>query len=223
MPDLNLVLLGPPGAGKGTQAKPLAAERGLVYIATGDLLRSAVTTASEAGRTAKRYMDAGDLVPDALVFGLLIDAVAGPMAAAGFILDGFPRTTPQADALDSELDRLQRPRSRAILIDVPDDVVIGRLCGRRICVAHGHEYHVDYRPPTRAGICDLDGSPLVRRDDDEPMTIRHRLAVYHEQTEPLIAHYEHRQRLCRVDGERDASEIRSRLAALISRPWELRP
>jgi adenylate kinase len=177
-----------------------------------------VTAASEAGRTAKRYMHAGDLVPDALVFGLLIDSVARTVAAGGFIRDGFPRTTPQADALDSELDRLQRARSRAILIDVPDHVVVGRLSGRRICVQHGHEYHVACRPPTRAGICDLDGSPLVRRDDDEPMTIRHRLAVYQEQTEPLIAHYEHRLRLCRVGGERDASEIRTRLAALISGP-----
>lgn len=220
MADLNLVLIGPPGSGKGTQAKPLAAERGLNYIATGDLLRTAVATRSQAGRTAKRYMDAGDLVPDELVFALLVEAIERDTAAGGIVLDGFPRTTEQAHALDSELERLGRPLPQAILLDVPDDVLIGRLSGRRICAQQGHEYHVDYRPAARAGVCDLDGSPLIRRDDDEPATIRRRLAVYHDQTEPLIAHYEHRQRLHRVDGEGDPSDIRSRLAAAISGAWD---
>jgi adenylate kinase len=223
MSDLNLVLLGPPGAGKGTQAKPLAAERRLVYIATGDLLRTAVTTGSEAGRTAKRYMNAGELVPDQLIIGLLVEAIARHAPPGGFILDGFPRTTAQAHALDSELERLEQPRPRAILIDVPDDVLIGRLSGRRICARQGHEYHLDYRPPARAGICDVDGSALVRRDDDEPATSRRRLAVYHDQTEPLIAHYEARQRLRRVAGEGDPSEIRSRLAAVLADPGDSHP
>jgi adenylate kinase len=165
-------------------------------------------------------VDAGGLVPDELVFGLVVDALTPRTAAGEFILDGFPRTTPQAHALDSELERLERRRPRAILIEVPDAVLIGRLSGRRICAQHGHKYHVDYRPPTRTGICHLDGSPLVRRDDDEPATVEQRLAVYHDQTEPLIAYYEHRQRLRRVDGERDAAEIRSHLAALIARPWD---
>lgn len=216
--ELNLVLFGPPGAGKGTQAKPMAAERGLLYVATGDLLRAAVTAGSEAGRAAQQYMNAGELVPDKLVFCLLVEAVECHPAAQGLLLDGFPRSVVQADALDSELDRLGRARPQAILIDVPDDVLIGRLAGRRICAQHGHEYHLDYRPPARAGLCDLDGSPLVRRADDEPETIRRRLVIYHDQTEPLIAHYEARNRLRRVDGEGDPSEIRRRVAAAVSRP-----
>jgi adenylate kinase len=215
---LNVVVLGAPGAGKGTQARPLAAEHGLGYIATGDLLRKAVASSAPAGRTAQRYMDAGALVPDELVFGLLVEAIERHPAASGLILDGFPRTTTQAQTLDAELDALGRPRPLAILIDVPDDVLIGRLSGRRICAEHGHEYHLEYRPPARAGTCDLDGSALVRRDDDEPETIRRRLAVYHELTEPLVAHYEHQRRLRRVDGQGDPAEIRNRLAAVISGP-----
>jgi adenylate kinase len=215
--DLSLVLFGPPGAGKGTQAKPFAVEHGLIYIATGDLLRAAVTAGSEGGRAAKRYMDAGELVPDELVFGLLVEAIEGHTEAGGLILDGFPRTAAQAHTLDSELERLGRPRPEAILIDVPDDVLVGRLAGRRICSQHGHEYHLDYRPPTRAGACDLDGSALVRRDDDEPETVRRRLAVYHAQAEPLISFYEDRQRLHRVDGDGEPSDIHGRLAAAIGR------
>lgn len=223
MSEINLVLLGPPGAGKGTQAKSLAADRGLAYIATGDLLRAAVATGSEAGRRAKGYMDAGELVPDELVFDAVAETLRRDAVTSGFVLDGFPRTTAQAHALDIELARLGRRLPAAILLDVPDDLLIRRLSGRRICMEQGHEYHLDYRPPSRAGTCDLDGSPLVRRDDDEPATIRRRLAVYHDQTEPLIAHYEAQQRLHRVDGQGDPSEIRHRLAAAIPAPSDSPP
>ncbi|MDQ4041979.1 MAG: adenylate kinase [Actinomycetota bacterium] len=217
-PDLNLVLLGPPGAGKGTQAKPLAAELDLVYVATGDLLRTAVAAGAPVGRDAKRYMDAGELVPDELIIGLLKEALERDAPAGGFVLDGFPRTIDQAQALDAALERLGQPAPRAILIDVRDEVLIARLSGRRICADHGHEYHLQFRPPARQGSCDVDGSPLIRRTDDEPATIRRRLAVYHSQTNPLITHFEVRGRLLRIDGDGEPAEIRRRLAAAVSWP-----
>jgi adenylate kinase len=166
VPDLNLVLLGPPGAGKGTQAKPLAAQRGLAYISSGDLLRGAAAAGSPAGRAAERYMNIGDLVPDELVFALLEEA----MPPEGFILDGVPRTTGQADALDCRLERLGQTQPHAVVIDVADEVLVDRLAGRRICARHGHEYHIAQRPPRHAGTCDIDGSPLIGRADDEPAT-----------------------------------------------------
>jgi adenylate kinase len=215
-PELNLVLFGPPGAGKGTQAKPLAAERGLHYVATGDLLRRAVATESQTGREVKRYMEAGELVPDDLVFRVLVDALGIEDAPYGFLFDGFPRTTRQADALDGELERRARPVAEAILLEVPDELLVERLSGRRICVAHGHEYHVEHRPPLDEGRCDVDGSELVRRDDDDPATIRRRLAVYHEHTEPLIAHYAARDRLHHVDGDGDPARVHRRVLAAIS-------
>jgi len=215
MTDLDLVLFGPPGAGKGTQAKPLAAERRLAYVATGDLLRAAVSEGSEAGRTAKRHMDAGELVPDELVLGLVVEAIQRGPSSQGFLFDGFPRTLPQARALDDALEGTGRRRPAAILIDVSDEALIGRIAGRRICAQNGHEYHVVHHPPERAGICDLDGSPLVRRDDDDPATVRRRLEVYHAQTEPLIAYYESQGRLLRVDGEGDASEVHRRVVAAV--------
>jgi adenylate kinase len=197
----SLVMLGPPGSGKGTQAKPLAAERGLVYVSTGDLLRAAPEP------DVKRYMKAGELVPDEVVLGLVADAIHGRR----FMLDGFPRTVAQAEALDRELDRLGMPGPRAILLDVADEVLVDRLSGRRICEQAGHEYHLVYRPPQRDGVCDIDGSRLIRRADDEPETVQRRLAVYHAQTEPLIAYYEGGGRLLRIDGAGDADEIRARL------------
>ena len=209
------MLLGPPGAGKGTQAKPLAAERGLAYMATGDLLRTAVSAGVPAGREAKRYMDAGELVPDELIIGLLLEVVGRDASAAGFILDGFPRTLEQARALDAALERLGRPLPQA---NVRDEALIAPLSGRRICAQHGHEYHLEFRPPAREGSCDLDASPLIRRADDEPATIRRRLAVYHSQTEPLIAHFELRRRLLRVEGRGEPAEVRRRLAAAVSNP-----
>jgi adenylate kinase len=199
-----LVILGPPGSGKGTQAKPLAEEHGLTYVSTGQLLR-------EAGGEAKQYMEKGELVPDELVIGLVRDAIG----AAGYVLDGFPRNTAQAEALDAAVSQSGREAPRAVLIDVPDDALVERLSGRRICAAEGHEYHVQFRPPAREGVCDVDGSALVRRADDEPETIQNRLRVYHEQTEPLIAYYEERSRLRRVDGDAPPDDVAHRLAAAV--------
>jgi adenylate kinase len=202
MPDL--VMLGPPGSGKGTQAKPLAQEHGLTYVSTGQLLR-------EAGGEARRYMEKGELVPDELVVGLVRDAIG----EGGYVLDGFPRNTAQAEALDAAVAQAGREPPHAVLIDVPDDALVGRLSGRRICAAEGHEYHVEFRPPARAGVCDVDGSELVRRADDEPETIQNRLRVYHDQTEPLIAYYEERSRLRRVDGDAPPDDVAHRLAAAV--------
>jgi adenylate kinase len=192
------VILGPPGSGKGTQAKPLAEQLGAAYVSTGQLLR-------EAGGEAKQYMERGELVPDELVLGLVREAVAG----GSFVLDGFPRNVAQAEALDAEV------RPRAIAIEVPDAALVERLSGRRICEANGHEYHVEFRPPKQAGVCDVDGSKLVHRADDEPETIKRRLAVYHEQTEPLLDYYERRDRLTRVDGDGKPEEVGERLAAAV--------
>ena len=155
---------------------------------------------------------------DEIVFEIIGETLRRDPATSGFVLDGFPRTIAQADALDVELAKLGRSLSAAILLDVPDTLLIRRLSGRRICTEQGHEYHLEFRPPSRAGTCDLDGSLLVRRDDDEPLTIRRRLAVYHDQTEPLIAHYDAADRLRRIDGMGRASEIRLRLAAAIRAP-----
>src|SRR6201992_2630240 len=187
MPELNLVLLGPPGSGKGTQGERLNADLHLPYYATGDILRGAVRDQTELGKSAKEYMDAGDLVPDELIVGIIVEAIDSEEARQGFILDGFPRTTPQAEALDAKLAELGRAVSSVLLIDVSDDEVVRRLGGRRPCEAEGHVYHVEFNPPKVEGVCDIDGSPLIVRDDDKPDVIRNRLATYHEKTAPLAA------------------------------------
>src|SRR4051794_31612410 len=211
MADLSLVLLGAPGAGKGTQAKPLAKDRGLLYVSTGGVLRAAAGRGSASGRAARRYMDAGELVPDDLVYSLVLETLEQASGAEGVLFDGFPRTITQAEALDETLRRLARRPPRAVLMDVPDEVLVARLSGRRGCVDRGHEYHVLYRPPRRPDTCDVDGSALVRRSDDEPQVTRRRLTVYHEQTEPLIDHYAQRHRLLRIAGEDDPEEVRRRI------------
>ncbi len=207
MPELNLVLLGPPGSGKGTQGERLQEDLRLPYYATGDILRAAVRDETELGRTAKEYMDRGDLVPDDVIVGTIAERIDSTEALDGFILDGFPRTTPQAEALDAKLDELDRSVTAVLLIDVSDDEVVRRLGGRRTCLANGHVFHVDFNPPEKEGVCDLDGSELVVRDDDEPEVIRRRLATYHEKTEPLVAYYDDRSQLRRIEGERTADEV----------------
>jgi adenylate kinase len=218
MPELNLVLLGPPGSGKGTQGERLQEDLRLPYYATGDILRGAVREETELGRTAKEYMDRGDLVPDEVIVGVIAERIGSSEALDGFILDGFPRTTPQAEALDAKLSELGRGLTGVLLIDVGDDEVVRRLGGRRTCEAGGHVFHVEFNPPEREGVCDLDGSPLIVRDDDKPEVIRKRLATYHEKTEPLVDYYDHRSLLRRIDGaappEEVADEIRRTLATL---------
>jgi adenylate kinase len=216
MAELNLILLGPPGAGKGTQATNLTADFGLPHIATGDILRAAVAGETELGREAKRYMDAGDLVPDKVITGVILERVAEDDARDGFVLDGFPRTVDQADSLGKELEARERRLTGVLLIDTPDDVVIKRISGRRVSRKTGRIYHVDFDPPTHEGRCDVDGSELIQRDDDREETVRKRLVVYHEQTEPLIAYYEDLGLLRRFDGTRSPSEVHAHIRATIA-------
>jgi adenylate kinase len=216
MPELNLVLLGPPGSGKGTQGERLNADLHLPYYATGDILRGAVRDETALGKSAKEYMDRGDLVPDELIVGIIVERIDSEEARQGFILDGFPRTTPQAEALDAKLGELGRAVSSVLLIDVSDDDVVRRLGGRRTCEAEGHVYHVEFNPPKVEGVCDIDGSPLIIRDDDKPEVIRKRLATYHEKTEPLVAYYEAKGVLERVDGAREPSEVTADLRGILA-------
>jgi len=218
MTQLNLVLLGPPGSGKGTQGERLQADLRLPYWATGDILRAAVREETELGRAAKQYMDRGDLVPDEVIVGAIAERIDSAEAADGFILDGFPRTTPQAEALAAKLSELGRGLAAVLLIDAGDEEVMRRLGGRRTCTENGHVFHVDFNPPGREGVCDIDGSELIVRDDDKPEVIRHRLETYHEKTEPLIEFYEGRGLLRRIDGsaapDAVAGELRRVLATL---------
>lgn len=218
MPELNLVLLGPPGSGKGTQGERLQEGLRLPYYATGDILRAAVRDQTELGKAAKQYMDRGDLVPDEVIVGAIGERIDSAEAADGFILDGFPRTVPQAEALAAKLSELGRALTAVLLIDVSDEEVMRRLGGRRTCVENGHVFHVEFDPPAREGVCDIDGSELIVREDDEPEVIRHRLATYHEKTEPLIEFYDHQSLLRRIDGaaapDAVADELRRALATL---------
>jgi adenylate kinase len=218
MPEQNLVLLGPPGSGKGTQGERLQEELQLPYYATGDILRAAVREGTELGRSAKDYMDRGDLVPDDVIVDMIAERIDSAEAEDGFILDGFPRTAPQAEALAAKLTELGRELTSVLLIDVSDEEVVRRLGGRRTCIENGHVFHVDFNPPQRDGVCDIDGSELVVRDDDKPEVIRHRLEQYHAKTAPLIEHYDHQSLLRRIDGAASpddvGDEIRRTLATL---------
>jgi adenylate kinase len=214
--ELNLVLLGPPGAGKGTQAERLVEDFGLPYYSTGIILREAVAEQSELGREAKRYMDAGELVPDDLINKVIAERLDSGEADDGFLLDGFPRTIGQAEMLEKALDSRGRLLTAVLLIEVDDDEVIRRLSGRRTCVKNGHVYHLVFDPPKNEGVCDQDGSRLVQREDDKPETIRKRLSVYHEQTAPLVEWYEDRGVLRRFDGTRTPDEVHARIRATLA-------
>jgi adenylate kinase len=214
--ELNLILVGPPGAGKGTQAERLTEDFNLPYFATGNILRQAVADGTDLGRQAKEHMDAGGLVPDDVIIGVILEALDGEAASDGFLLDGFPRTVPQADALGEALQRAGRRLTAVLLIDVDDDEVVRRLSGRRTCSKNGHTYHVEFDPPKHDGVCDQDGSKLVQREDDRPETIRRRLAVYHDQTEPLVAYYEGRDLLRRFDGSRTPTEVHDHIRATVA-------
>jgi adenylate kinase len=216
MSELNLVMIGPPGAGKGTQAARLVGDFDVPYYATGDILREAVREETELGREAKKYMSNGDLVPDDVMVGVIMDRLESKEAADGFLLDGFPRTEAQAEALEKGLSERGRDLTAALLIDVPDEEVIRRLSGRRICTKNQHTYHVEFDPPKNEGVCDQDGSRLEQRDDDKPETVQRRLDVYHEQTEPLIKWYEDRGLLRRFDGTRTPDEVHRHIRATLA-------
>jgi adenylate kinase len=215
MSELNLVLLGPPGSGKGTQGERLQEDFRLPYYATGDILRAAVREGTDVGREAKDYMDRGDLVPDDVIVGVIAERIVEKEAEDGFILDGFPRTEPQAEALGEKLGELRRSVSAAVLIEVDDEEVVRRLGGRRTC-PNGHVFHVEFDPPEKDGVCDVCGVALEIRDDDEPEVIRRRLDQYHSKTTPLIAYYEGRGLLKRVDGKLDPQEVSDRIRALLA-------
>jgi adenylate kinase len=214
--ELNLILFGPPGAGKGTQAERLQADFQLPYIATGDILRENVREATELGRQADEYMKRGDLVPDELIIAMVTDRLQEADARDGFILDGFPRTIEQAEALDRQLSELGRRVTAVLLLDVPDEEVVRRLSGRRVCVKAGHNYHVEFDPPKREAACDQDGSRLIQRDDDKPEVIEHRLETYHEKTKPVIGYYDEQGLLRRIDGTRDPTEVHDHVRAVIA-------
>jgi adenylate kinase len=208
---MRLILLGPPGAGKGTQAKVLMSRLGVPQVSTGDILRQAVADGTDLGRKAKSFMDRGALVPDEVVIGIIEERLRRPDCSGGYILDGFPRTLAQAEALSRALTSLSATLDRVLSVEVPEDDLVKRLAGRRVCRGCGHMFHVDTHPPKQSGICDKCGNALYQRDDDKEETIRHRLRVYREQTEPLIAYYDKMRLLRRTDGRGTIEEISQRI------------
>jgi adenylate kinase len=217
LPELNLILLGPPGSGKGTQGERLQEDFRLPYYATGDILRAAVKEGTEVGKQAKEFMDRGDLVPDQVIIGVIAERLQGSEAADGFILDGFPRTVPQAEALGEKMKELRREMTAAILIDVPEEEVVRRLGGRRTCEENpGHIYHVEFDPPKQEGVCDIDGAKLMVRDDDKPEVISKRLATYREKTAPLVDYYEERGILNHVDGAQPPDRVEERIHGILA-------
>ena len=197
---MKIIMLGAPGAGKGTQAKMIADKYGVPHISTGDIFRANIKNGTELGMEAKKYMDQGLLVPDELTVRILLNRVAQDDCKNGYVLDGFPRTIPQAEVLDSELTKLGDHIDYAINVDVPDENIVKRMSGRRACLTCGATYHIEHVPPKKEGICDVCGSELVLRDDDKPETVKNRLNVYHEQTQPLIDFYTEKGVLKTVDG-----------------------
>lgn len=204
---MKIVMLGAPGAGKGTQAKKIAAKYNIPHVSTGDIFRANIKGGTELGKEAKSYMDAGKLVPDELTVRILLDRVSEEDCRNGYVLDGFPRTIPQAEVLDKELSKAGEKIDYAINVEVPDEDIIGRMSGRRGCPKCGASYHLKYIPPKKEGICDACGSELVLRDDDKPETVKKRLKVYHDQTQPLIDYYKKQGALKEVDGTVDPEDV----------------
>ena len=210
---MKIIMLGAPGAGKGTQAKMIAEKYAIPHISTGDIFRANIKEGTDLGKEAKKYMDQGLLVPDELTVKILLDRVAKEDCKNGYVLDGFPRTIPQAEVLDNALTKLGDKIDYAIDVDVPDENIIKRMSGRRACLSCGATYHIEHIPPKKEGICDVCGQGLVLRDDDKPETVKNRLNVYHEQTQPLIDFYTAKGILKTVDGTKDMKEV---FAAIVS-------
>ena len=214
---MKIIMLGAPGAGKGTQAKMIADKYGVPHISTGDIFRANIKNGTELGMEAKKYMDQGLLVPDELTVRILLDRVAQDDCKNGYVLDGFPRTIPQAEVLDSELTKLGDHIDYAINVDVPDENIVKRMSGRRACLTCGATYHIEHVPPKKEGICDVCGSELVLRDDDKPETVKNRLSVYHEQTQPLIDYYAKKNVLAEVDGTKDMEDVFNDIVTILGK------
>ena len=212
---MKIIMLGAPGAGKGTQAKMIADKYGVPHISTGDIFRANIKNGTELGMEAKKYMDQGLLVPDELTVRILLDRVAQDDCKNVYVLDGFPRTIPQAEVLDCELTKLGDHIDYAINVDVPDENIVKRMSGRRACLTCGATYHIEHVPPKKEGICDVCGSELVLRDDDKPETVKNRLNVYHEQTQPLIDFYTEKGVLKTVDGTVPMEEVFAAITAIL--------
>ena len=212
---MKIIMLGAPGAGKGTQAKMIAAKYGVPHISTGDIFRANIKNGTELGAKAKEYMDKGLLVPDELVVDLVIDRFKADDCAKGYILDGFPRTIPQAEALYKALSAIGDSVDYAINVEVPDENIIERMSGRRACVGCGATYHIQFNPTKVEGICDACGEKLILRDDDKPETVKNRLSVYHEQTQPLIEYYDKQGILKSVDGTKPMDEVFSAIVGIL--------
>ena len=204
---MRIIMLGAPGAGKGTQAKKIAAKYQIPHISTGDIFRANIKNGTELGKKAKTYMDQGLLVPDELTCDLVVDRIQQPDAANGYVLDGFPRTIPQAEALDKALAANNEAVDFAINVEVPDENIINRMSGRRACVGCGATYHIQFNAPKVEGVCDTCGEKLILRDDDKPETVKNRLSVYHEQTQPLIDYYSKKGVLAEVDGTQAMDDV----------------
>ena len=204
---MKIIMLGAPGAGKGTQAKKIAEKCGIPHISTGDIFRANIKNGTELGKKAKTYMDQGLLVPDELVCDLVVDRIQQDDCKKGYILDGFPRTIPQAESLDKALQAIGEKMDYAIDVEVPDENIVKRMGGRRACVGCGATYHLVYAPTKKEGICDVCGGELILRDDDKPETVQKRLGVYHEQTQPLIDYYKNQGILREVDGSVDMEDV----------------
>ena len=204
---MKIIMLGAPGAGKGTQAKQIAEKYHIPHISTGDIFRANIKNGTQLGKEAKKYMDQGMLVPDELTTNLLVDRIKNADCENGYVLDGFPRTIPQAECLDQALAKMNDAVDYAINVDVPDENIICRMSGRRACLSCGATYHIQYHPPKADNTCDVCGSQLVLRDDDKPETVKKRLEVYHGQTQPLMDYYAAKNILIQVDGTQDIDKV----------------
>ena len=212
---MKIIMLGAPGAGKGTQAKFISEKFGIPHVSTGDIFRANIKEGTDLGKEAKGYMDKGQLVPDELTVRILLDRVSKDDCKNGYVLDGFPRTIPQAEVLDKEVSKMGDKIDIAINVDVPDENIVRRMGGRRACLKCGATYHTEHIPPKKEGICDACGSDLVLRDDDKPETVKNRLDVYHKQTQPLIDYYSAKNILKTVDGTRDMNDVFADIVKLL--------